>query len=180
MGDVRFNIGLMGNGNWKMAEALTVPGRETDFIIPKGFETDLASIPRPLQVFFKPYGTYAEAAILHDLLWQLSIDHRDGVLQYNDEGDILFRGFVIPIEYLLDPVDVDGMFRRAMRIVEPETSFAVRWQFWGAVRSAAIVDGRKGEMLWYHWLQLAAVLTVAVGLAASFLALTAAIFSHIN
>lgn len=36
--------------------------------VPKGFKTDLASIPRPLWVLFPPFGHYLKPSILHDFL----------------------------------------------------------------------------------------------------------------
>jgi len=37
-------------------------------VVPIGFPTDLASIPRPLWVLFPPTGSYGKAAIIHDYL----------------------------------------------------------------------------------------------------------------
>jgi len=37
--------------------------------VPKGYTTDLATMPGPLKHFFKPDGPYAQAAALHDWLW---------------------------------------------------------------------------------------------------------------
>jgi hypothetical protein len=37
--------------------------------VPRGFVTDLASIPSPVSVFLKPDGPYAQAAIVHDYLY---------------------------------------------------------------------------------------------------------------
>lgn len=37
---------------------------------PKGFVTDLASIPKPIQLLFSPEGKYGAAACMHDLLYQ--------------------------------------------------------------------------------------------------------------
>lgn len=35
-------------------------------LVPKGFKTDLASVPRFLWSVIPPYGNYLEAAIIHD------------------------------------------------------------------------------------------------------------------
>lgn len=46
--------------------------------VPRGFVTDLASIPRVFFSLFRPDGTYAYAAILHDYLyWEQRISRRD-------------------------------------------------------------------------------------------------------
>jgi len=38
-------------------------------VVPVGFHTDLASVPRPLWAFIPPYGRYIRAAIIHDYLY---------------------------------------------------------------------------------------------------------------
>lgn len=37
--------------------------------VPVGFETDMASIPRPLWAILPPFGRYMPAAIIHDYLY---------------------------------------------------------------------------------------------------------------
>ncbi len=39
-------------------------------VVPKGFVTDLASIPRGLWWLLPPFGTYVDAAIVHDRLYR--------------------------------------------------------------------------------------------------------------
>jgi hypothetical protein len=41
--------------------------------VPKGFVTDLASVPRALWAVFPPHGRYAKAAIIHDYLYDQAI-----------------------------------------------------------------------------------------------------------
>lgn len=38
-------------------------------IVPKGFETDFASVPRLFWTLIPPDGTYTQAAVLHDFLY---------------------------------------------------------------------------------------------------------------
>lgn len=38
--------------------------------VPKGFETDFASIPRIFRIFFSKTGKYRDAAVLHDYLYK--------------------------------------------------------------------------------------------------------------
>lgn len=38
-------------------------------IVPKGFKTDLASVPRIFWRAFPPFGEYSQAAIVHDYLY---------------------------------------------------------------------------------------------------------------
>lgn len=43
-------------------------------LVPAGFITDLASVPRALWSVFPPHGKYAKAAILHDYLYEHAIN----------------------------------------------------------------------------------------------------------
>lgn len=45
-------------------------------IVPEGFITDFASIPRPLWSFLPPWGKYGKAAIVHDYLYDTAIRTR--------------------------------------------------------------------------------------------------------
>ena len=40
-----------------------------ELVVPAGTETDLASIPRPLWMLLPPFGKYAFAAVIHDMLY---------------------------------------------------------------------------------------------------------------
>lgn len=44
--------------------------------VPKGFITDLASVPRVFWSVFPPHGKYAKAAIIHDYLYEYRIFSR--------------------------------------------------------------------------------------------------------
>jgi len=39
-------------------------------VVPAGFETDFASIPRPLWALLPPTGEYGKAAVIHDWLYR--------------------------------------------------------------------------------------------------------------
>lgn len=68
---------IPGTCLWRMDRTLeyhagTYPSAEV-YLVPRGFRTDLASIPRPLwSVLGHPAGSYAAAAVVHDWLyaWQ--------------------------------------------------------------------------------------------------------------
>lgn len=45
-------------------------GQKTKVIIPKGFKTDLTSVPRIFWSIIPPFGTYQEAALIHDCLYK--------------------------------------------------------------------------------------------------------------
>lgn len=57
-------------------------GRPVVVRAPKGFVTDLASVPRGLWWVFPPFGRWTEAAIVHDWLYSQGWDREesDGVL----------------------------------------------------------------------------------------------------
>ncbi len=54
------------NTRWRVVEPVEIDG----VLIPKGFVTDGASVPRMLWWLFPPTGRYMEAALLHDYLLQ--------------------------------------------------------------------------------------------------------------
>ena len=47
------------------------------YLIPKGFVTDFASVPRALWSIFPPFGRYSKAAVFHDWLYREDIMDRD-------------------------------------------------------------------------------------------------------
>lgn len=46
--------------------------------VPKGFTTDLASVPWPASMFIPPDGRYNQAAVLHDYLYSIQTRPRIG------------------------------------------------------------------------------------------------------
>lgn len=73
--------------------------------VPKGFVTDLASIPDSLQWAFKPDGYYAPAAAVHDLLYQKTADGeypdtQNGKLNAYIDKDFADRMFLLVMEKL--------------------------------------------------------------------------------
>ncbi len=95
---------------WKLVEPLRYSGNRETFVVPAGFTTDFASVPRAFVWLIPTYGRYTKAAILHDFLCEESKAGR------------------------FDRDDADGLFRRAMR--ELGVSFLRRWIMWGAVALA--------------------------------------------
>jgi hypothetical protein len=98
--------------DWKLLQPLTYKGKKEIFIIPAGFETDFASVPRIFFWLVPSYGVYTKAAILHDYLLR---------------------------ENIVPSADADGIFRRAMR--ELKVPFFRRWMMWSAVRIHSGLDG---------------------------------------
>lgn len=52
-------------------------------VVPQGFITDLASVPRILWSIFPPHGEYAKAAIVHDYMY-------DNAIGSKAEADLVF------------------------------------------------------------------------------------------
>ncbi len=71
----------IGPNTWRLLTPLMFDGSEK-YIVPAGFQTDFASVPRLLWWFCPPAaGNHAEAAVLHDFLCVTSDDqpHTDKI-----------------------------------------------------------------------------------------------------
>lgn len=106
---------------WVLAQPLEYKGNRDTFIVPVGFATDFASVPRAFWSLFPPYGRHTKAAVLHDFLYVAQITSRK---------------------------DADGIFLRVMK--ELGTSWvrrrimhrAVRLAGWGPWKSARQRQGQ--------------------------------------
>ena len=69
-----------GDGKyWVLQEPLEYiqPNTNQRFVVPRGFVTDLASVPRLFWTVFPPCGKYTTAAVLHDYLYWVQSDNCD-------------------------------------------------------------------------------------------------------
>ncbi|GAB2704654.1 DUF1353 domain-containing protein [Nocardia thraciensis] len=114
-------MGFIGTGpvveaidaeSWRVREPIEYRGEYQTFIVPTGFRTDFASVPRALVWLVPRYGAFTRAAILHD---------------YLTRGGEVSRA------------DADGLFRRALR--ETGVTVPQRWMMWAAVRLASGLRG---------------------------------------
>jgi hypothetical protein len=98
------------------------------FVVPAGFDTDLASIPRALWWLISPGGRHGKAAVLHDYLYRV----RPRV-SYTGEG----------FEAVMDLArgQADRVFREAMR--EDGVGLLRAWVMWAAVRLFGWLAWRK-------------------------------------
>ncbi|MEN8649117.1 DUF1353 domain-containing protein [Streptomyces sp. 21So2-11] len=92
---------------WQLVTDLEYQGSQGRYVVPTGFETDLASVPRHFVWLFQTYGRYTQAAILHDWL--------------------------IKEEPTVNRSEADHVFRVAM--LELKVPFVRRWMMWAAVRA---------------------------------------------
>jgi len=110
---------------WQLIEPIRYKAKHQEFIVPKGFKTDFATVPPIFTWLIPTYGLYTKAAILHDYLCKKKIISR---------------------------ADADGIFRRTMR--ELGVSFIRRWMMWAAVRADSLLKGASiGEII--IWLLIA-------------------------
>lgn len=57
-----------GFKTWKLVEDFKATTKYGEVTVPKGFITDLASVPRILWFLLPPFGRYTQAAVAHDYL----------------------------------------------------------------------------------------------------------------
>lgn len=117
---------------WTTRADITYTGHSDTWTIPRGFHTDLASVPLALTWLAPRYGTYTRAAVLHDWLCRLA-----------DDGEI-------------GRADADGVLRRVLG--ELGVSNARRYLMWAAVR----VGSRLVGATWRERLQVAGIGALAV------------------
>lgn len=55
---------------WEVKKKYHFVFDKTSFTIEKGFESDLASVPRLLWWIFPPFGKYAEPSVVHDWFYK--------------------------------------------------------------------------------------------------------------
>lgn len=122
------------NGNqWVLDRPLTYRGQRDRFVIPAGFRTDFATIPRLLTWLVGRTGQHTLAVVLHDWLVTTGVD----------SGAVSHR-------------DADGLLRRVLR--ETGTPFVRRWLMWAGVRYGALFGGRRDD--WIRDAALVALITV--------------------
>ena len=103
---------------WATVDPLVYRGRSQRFVVPAGFRTDFASVPRVVTWLFPRFGAYTLAAILHD--WLVTEGLRTGVVTSRQ---------------------ADGIFRRVMR--ESGVPVLRRWLMWAGVRWGALANERR-------------------------------------
>ncbi|MFD2092116.1 DUF1353 domain-containing protein [Blastococcus deserti] len=103
---------------WALVDELVYRGRWERFVVPAGFRTDFASVPRVVTWLIPRFGAYTLAAILHD--WLCTEGIRSGAVTSRQ---------------------ADGIFRRVMR--ESGVPVLRRWLMWAGVRWGALTDEER-------------------------------------
>jgi hypothetical protein len=109
---------------WALVDRLVYLGRWERFVVPAGFRTDFATVPRVVTWLVPRFGSYTLAAILHDWLCSQGIA----------------SGAVTPRE-------ADGLFRRVMR--ESGVPLLRRWLMWAGVRWGALTTPQRRPGWWH-------------------------------
>ena len=125
-----------GDAEWILLRPLVYEGARDTFIVPSGFTTDFATIPRILRWLVGRTGSHTRAVVLHDWLVSTGID----------SGAVTHR-------------DADALFRRVLR--ETGTPLLLRWLMWSGVRLGSLAGGRRDG--W--WRDAPAVLAITVAAA---------------
>jgi Protein of unknown function (DUF1353) len=113
-----------GRSLWGVQHELTYEAGDAhdQITVPKGFVTDLASIPRPLWSVYPPDGPWVKAAVIHDFL-------------YFTQGDgIWFKHGGVARAKPYERREADDIFREAM--VDRGIGGVDRSAIWAAVRVA--------------------------------------------
>ena len=108
---------------WEVLEPLVYRGRRDTFVVPAGFRTDFASVPRVAIWLIPRFGRYTPAAVLHDWLTTVGLTTR-----------------------VIDSRDADGVFRLSM--AELHVPPVRRWLMWTGVRWGALVNPRRRPGWW--------------------------------
>jgi hypothetical protein len=103
---------------WAVVDPLVYRGNRDRFVVPAGFRTDFATVPRLVSWLVPRFGAYTLAAILHD--WLCSEGIRSGVVTSRE---------------------ADGIFRRVMR--ESGVPVLRRWLMWAGVRWGALTSALR-------------------------------------
>ncbi len=138
--ETRVAVALLDARLWRLLEPVRYAGQVDRFEVPAGYVTDFASVPRIAVWLIPTYGRYTAPAILHDYL----------ITDYLPAGRVT-------------SVDVDGLFRRAMR--EQGVPPVRRWLMWAGVRWGAAFNRRRRAGWWRTAPGVLAVTVLAVPLA---------------
>lgn len=123
--DSRVLVEALDATRWRLAETLVYEGEVDRFVVPAGYVTDFATVPRIAVWLIPRFGNYTRAAILHD--WLLT--------------DALPAGMVTAR-------DADGIFRRVLR--ELGVPVSRRSLMWVGVRLGSLFSRNPKRRVDWH------------------------------
>ena len=93
---------LMSTRNWELTKNWRYNINGTEYVIPKGFQFDGASIPKFLRTFFSPVGVLLMGGLVHDYMYKYSAckpADKSGTLLVVDQkkADQIFRDICIEV-----------------------------------------------------------------------------------
>ena len=112
-----------GEETWEVLEPLVYRGSRDTFVVPAGFRTDFATVPRVAVWLIPRFGRYTLAAVLHD--WLVTVGLLAGVVSSRD---------------------ADGLFRRVL--AELGVPPVRRWLMWCGVRWGALANPLRRPGWW--------------------------------
>lgn len=118
-----------GRTVWRLLEPLEWRFDDIDaprgLFVPKGFETDLASVPAAFRALIPASGPWQRAAVIHDYLYS----RRGDVNVFQIEKETILHSF----DFLFSRRESDDIFRQAMKAAE--VNFTTRMAIYFAVRT---------------------------------------------
>jgi hypothetical protein len=92
---------LMGTRHWVIAKDFVFKIDEVEYVIPKGFQFDGASIPKFLHTWLSPTGVLLMGGLVHDYAYKYATLKRKGKGTYGiltqKDADVIFRDINIEI-----------------------------------------------------------------------------------
>ena len=92
---------LLGTRNWTIIKDFKYTINGTNYVIPKGFSFDGASIPKFLRTFFSPVGVLLMGGLVHDYAYKYACLKRTGkgglLLLDQKRSDEIFRDICIEV-----------------------------------------------------------------------------------
>lgn len=87
---------------WRLIQQITYEvdyeGSKKYIIVPRGFETDGATIPFPIKTFLAVWGTYGRAAVVHDYLYSLLRKNKPHIYaETRKQADLIFKQAMKPL-----------------------------------------------------------------------------------
>ena len=93
---------LLSTRNWELTQDFKYNINDVEYVIPKGFQFDGASIPKFLRTFFSPVGVLLIGGLVHDYMYKYTackpVNKKDALLVVDQKrADQIFRDINIEV-----------------------------------------------------------------------------------